>query len=138
MTDNKTADDDDLQKSAEFTIHSWLFRAYNEAISECEKEHGDQRDRSEILEENKELNELVEVLLPLLSKLKWQVYKLEEWIPVSERLPEERQEIVAVDKVTRRKKCLTFTKQGAVEQYLRLYFDYWIPIPHFSKPPEAK
>ena len=62
----------------------------------------------------------------------------DKWIPVSERLPEERQEIVAVDKVTRRKKCLTFTKQGAVEQYLRLYFDYWIPIPHFSKPPEAK
>ena len=66
-------DDDRLQEWAEMTIDSWLFRGYNNALSEYE----DKRDRAEILDENKELNELVELLLTLVSKLEHQVYILE-------------------------------------------------------------
>jgi predicted nuclease with TOPRIM domain len=66
-------DDDRLQEWAEMTIDSWLFRGYNNLLSEYE----DKRDRAEILDENKELNELVELLLQLVNKLTHQVYILE-------------------------------------------------------------
>lgn len=75
-------DDDRLQEWAKMTIYSWLFRGYNNALSEYE----DKRDRAEILDENKELNELVELLLQLVSKLTHQVYILENKVTKLESL----------------------------------------------------
>lgn len=55
------------------------------------------------------------------------------WIKFKDRLPEEGQHIIAVDKETKTILGFIFTKPNVFRDYLVSNYDYWMPLPELPE-----